>query len=151
MAAGFRVTQAEADFDKLAAKLRRAEKSRVRRALTQGLRDIAKPVGEAMLRSGAEAMPNRGGLSARVARSSVRQTNKLGSNPRVTITLRTRQGDDLEAMNRGQLRHPTFGHGPWVVQPVRAGAFTDGFNEAAPLVRDALRVEVERVIQEIGS
>ena len=138
------------DFQKFAQKLERAEKRRVRQALTKGLREIARPVGEAGLRAGAAAMPKRGGLSRRVERSSIRQTNSLGSKPKVTIALRSREGFDLPAMDRGELRHPTFGHRPWVRQGVPAGAFSEALNREADKVRDQLKIELERVIDEMG-
>lgn len=138
------------DFHKLAEKMRRAEKRRLRQALIKGLRDIARPVGEAGVRGGAEAMPQAGGLSDRVARTSVRQDNNLGSKPKITITLRSRDGYDLSAMERGQIRHPTFGHSPWVRQGVPSGAFSEAIEREADQVRDRLREELERVIEEIG-
>lgn len=116
-------------------------------------------------------MPHRGGLSARVAASTVGQRNVLmGGSPGVELLLRQREGYRLDQMDAGRLRHPVFarGHmaqtvthrgkkrrmqGPrlqrrWVSQAVPAKAFTTPFEEGAPKVRAALVREINKAVDE---
>jgi hypothetical protein len=139
------------DFKRAANALTGLGDKQLRLATGRGLRTAAKPLGEAMVRAGAADMPRRGGLSARVAASKVGVTASLtGANPRVLIRLRTRQGDDLSGMDRGQVRHPVFsraGRRPtWVRQSVPAGSFTRAFNAGAPQVREALSRQIQQVV-----
>src|SRR5512139_3203673 len=138
-----------ADFHRLATRLKDADKP-LRRRVNKALRDIAKPLALDMRESGAEAMP--GGLAdiVRTARPTVQLLR--GSGPaggKVAIKLRL-PGHDLVAMEDGRLKHPTFGHKPWVLQSVDAGAFTKPFLEAGPKVNQALRRQVQITLDEIG-
>jgi hypothetical protein len=139
------------DWRRLAVSLRGAE-APVRRAIRKGLRDTAKPLGEEMRDGGADRMPRRGGLSARVARTAVtlRTAGGVGAGARVEVALRSRDGYDLPAMDRGSIRHPVFGRGPWVAQSVPARGFSDAFDRGAPKVRRQLLREIDRALDEIG-
>jgi len=63
-------------------------------------------------------MPVRGGLADRVsaAKIGLAVNLKLG----VGINLRT-PGMKTSQFESGEVRHPTFGHKPWVAQSVPAG------------------------------
>ena len=101
--------------------------------------------------AGAAAMPRRGGLSARVAASTVslRTAGGLGAGARIEVALRTREGYDLGGMDRGLIRHPVFDTGAWVAQAVPAKAFSNAFDRGAPKVRRALEREIDRALDEI--
>ncbi len=139
------------DWRRLASSLRGAE-APIRRAIRKGLRETAKPLGEDMRDGGADRMPKRGGLSARVARSAVslRTAGGVGAGARVEVALRSRDGYDLNAMDRGSIRHPVFGRGPWVAQSVPGRGFSDAFDRGAPKVRRELLRQIEHAIDEIG-
>ena len=124
----------------------------LRRHIRKGLRDVGKPLGIDMRTAGAAAMPKRGGLSARVARSSVtlRTAGGLGAGARIEVALRTKEGYDLGAMDRGLIRHPVFDTGAWVAQAVPANSFSDAFDRGAPKVRVALAREIDRALDEIS-
>jgi hypothetical protein len=63
-------------------------------------------------------LPRRGGLARRVAEGTVRRSRIPGGR---RLTFDT-EGMDLRALDRGRVRHPTFGNrGSWVTQPVRPG------------------------------
>lgn len=139
------------DFKRAAQALTGLGDRGVRLATQKGLRASAKPLGEDMVRGGAADMPHRGGLSARVAASQVRVLASLtGGNPRVVISLRTREGYRLKAMDQGNLRHPVFAREgrktTWVRQTVPAGGFSDAFAAGAPMVRRDLTRQVQQAL-----
>lgn len=139
------------DWRRLARGLKAAD-APIRRSIRKGLRDVAKPLGVDMRDAGAAAMPRRGGLSARVARSTVslRTAGGLGAGARVEVALRTKEGYDLGGMDRGLIRHPVFDTGAWVAQTVPARAFSDAFDRGAPKVRAALIREIDKALDEIA-
>ena len=53
-------------------------------------------------------------------------------------------------MDLGRLRHPTYGHRPWVSQTVPAGAFTEPFQDGSSDVRNRVSAEVARLLDEIA-
>lgn len=141
------------EFVKAAHALNDLGNRKVRLAVYKGFRNSARPLGQSMVRAGAAAMPKRGGLSERVASSSVGISNATtGRNPRVELRLKTPQGYDLKAMDAGELRHPVFARAnakrTWVRQGVPAGSFTAAFEEGAPGVRAELIRELNTVIDE---
>lgn len=148
---GFSVVGGD-EIHAFATRLKGAEKP-LRLAVNKSLREIAKPLGEDMLRGGADAMPRSGGLSARVRNSGVTMgtlRGGSGASARIEIRLKSREGYDLTALDRGQLRHPVFGRGPWVSQSVPSGKFMEPFNEAAPKVRDELATEIAKALDQIA-
>lgn len=122
-----RVARAYRDGDKI-----------LRRAITKSLRDVAKPLGEAIIREGAEGLPHSGGLSATI-RDNGRVTvtaSLTGSSPKVTIGLSNRQGIQMASLDKGSLRHPVYGHrSAWVLQSIRAHLFTDAFTSSPQVAR----------------
>ena len=99
----------------------------------------------------AAKMPHRGGLSGRIAaaRAGVSPTASTRSTA-VAIRLGTREKYDLRSMDLGRLRHPTYGHRPWVSQTVPAGAFTEPFQDGSSDVRNRVSAEVARLLDEIA-
>lgn len=149
MTDGIRVEGTE-QFARAAKALNELGDRGVRRAVYKGFRETARPLGEAARAGGAAAMPKRGGMSARIAAARIGQTNATtGSNPRIVVSLATREGYDLPGLNRGTLRHPVFGHRKtWRSQAVKAGAFTDAFEAQAPRARAAVIRQLEQVTAE---
>ncbi|HQA14618.1 MAG TPA: hypothetical protein PLD94_10625 [Ornithinibacter sp.] len=136
------------DFLRLAAKLDEGDR-KLNNGIRRRLREVAKPLGSEVRDTLAESMPRRGGLSAMIGRSKVSVSSTSDTGERVEIRVRS-AGHDLEAMDAGMLRHPTFGHKPWVGQSVPSGSAAKALEAGAPKVRDALMREVETLLDEIG-
>jgi hypothetical protein len=108
------------DLDRASAALRKEMPRALRRAATpmiKAIRDEARTV-----------LPKGGGLNEYVAESPITTIVRTGAdNTTVQIRGRRRQARpngkqvDLPAINRGRLRHPTYGHRPWVTQQVAPG------------------------------
>lgn len=120
-----------ADYKRAAKALKGADRT-IRLEFTRALRGIAKPYATTVLAAGAARLPKRGGLAARVAASRI---GVQSSTLRATASFKSDRGYDLRAMNRGRLRHPTYGHEPWVTQDIEPGIFTQPFEAGAPAVR----------------
>jgi len=143
--APFRMVRGSEDFLRLAAKLDEGDR-KLNNGIRRRLREVAKPLGSEVRDTLAGSMPRRGGLSAMIGRSKVSVSSTSAS-----MHIRVRSaGHDLEAMDAGMLRHPTFGHKPWVGQSVPSGSAAKALEAGAPKVRDALMREVETLLDEIG-
>lgn len=123
----------------LSAALRKAGRNDLRKELASGLRRAIKPMKKEFQRGALGILPHRGGLAEWVAGStSFRTRVNTGANPSVSIAA-SLKGHDLEAMDNGELRHPTFGHrNAWVSQAIRPGWWTDSGILAAQDARDEL-------------
>lgn len=138
-------TEGADDLQRLADALKEAADKDLQKQVSAAIRGEAKPLGQRVLRRGAEQMPHRGGLAERVAAlGRVGVSNSLrGRVASVQVLLRNK-GVDLKAMDAGFVRHPVFARSTqtrkewtWRRQDVPAGAFTKAFEAGAAEVRDA--------------
>lgn len=133
----------------------------MRRAIGRAARDVAKPLGEAVVREGAQTLPARGGLRQRVRTGGrVTVTSQLGGpTPRVTMTLRNRYGYQLGRMERGELRHPIWprvtqsrDEWDWAEQRVPAGKFTAAFERlGTPMLQRRTLAAMRRAADDVAS
>ena len=66
------------------------------------------------------------------------------------MILGKRKGPQIGRMDEGSLRHPTYGRKPWVAQSIPAGTFTAALEKRLPDMRDAVAVELHKLIEELG-
>lgn len=112
------------------------------KALGQHIRAVGKPVGQRTLLRGSGSLPQSGGLGDRVSDGRVSVSVKTGRTAGVSIRLLTREGYDLTGIDKGVVRHKTFGRLPWVSQSIRAGVFTDQFKREEHTFRTAVEKAV---------
>jgi hypothetical protein len=125
-----------AQFQQLADRLKAAADRDLRKQVGASLRKVAKPIGQRVLEKGAESMPHKGGLSAKIGKGKVGvRAGLTGRQASVSLLLKA-GGYDLNPLDRGQLRHPVFGNKKsWVRQSVPSGRFTAAFEAEAPKAR----------------
>lgn len=148
---GFRL-EGGAEWHALARRMKDAERP-IRLATSRALRGVARPLVTQMRDEGAAAMPRRGGLSGRIARARLSQANLGGRSARtarVELRIRSAEGYDINALERGDLRHPVYGRSPWVSQRVPVGAFMRPFHRGAPQVQAELLRRIDQALKEIG-
>jgi hypothetical protein len=135
-------------FKKLSKDLREAGDKDMRRELYRGLQRATKPLKVAAKESAGQVLPTRGGLADRVQRARYNTKSRAGNNPSVRIEAKDAKGRavDLEALDRGTVRHPTYGRKPWVNQRVTPGWFTQPMQDGATEVR----VEIVRAIDAVA-
>jgi hypothetical protein len=133
-------------FARLSKDLRQAGAKELRRELYRGLQRAAKPL-IADAKVSARSLPHRGGLADRAARARFRVKARAGRTPSISIVAADAKGRsvDLDALDRGTVRHPTFGHRPWVAQQVRPEWFTRPMVNGSPQVRDEMLRAVDDV------
>lgn len=94
------------------------------------------------VQSGTRRLPKRGGFAARAAQTElsfrpIRRADTVG------VRIKAEPGEktlkDPQRVNRGRIRHPTFGDAPWVLQNVPGGFFTE------PLLR--MRADVGKRLE----
>lgn len=146
------------DLQKVADALKEAGDKDLQKRISGALRSEAKPLGLRVLRRGAEEMPHRGGLSARVAgEGRVGVSSALrGRVASVSVILRNK-GVDLKSMDAGILRHPVFGRADrsrkewaWTRQSVPAGAFRRAFDAEAAEVQKAAVKAAQDVLDDVA-
>lgn len=116
-------------------------------AMRREVRSLARPVAQAILEAYAQAMPHRGGLAQRILnRGSISILTNLRSG--VQLKIGNKDGIYLEAVERGTIRRPTFGHLPWKSQSVPADVGSEEFEKRADGMRRDVLNALERAIRE---
>ncbi len=143
------------DYKAFAQRLKAADR-KVASGLRRRVRDAAKPLGDAIAKDGPEGLPSSGGLadwlrqakpglSMTQTRMAIKLTGAKGS--------RTGKTSDLNAINRGRLRHPVYAQpgrkAGWANQPVQAGTYDAAIDtHGAEALEDIARV-LDDVMKEI--
>lgn len=125
------------EFQRVARQLRDVADKELRRDLYRGIERAVKPLKERAKDSARRRLPRSGGLAEKVAKSKFKTRKSAGRDP--GIRLEASGTIDVAALDRGQLRHPVFGHrAVWVEQKVEAGWFSDAMESGADEVRSHL-------------
>lgn len=127
------------ELEKLGRQLREVGDKELRRELYKGVNRATKQLKADVKQEAAVSLPRRGGLAKLIASSRLStSTRTTGRDPGVRITGRL-SGHDLQAIDRGRLRHPVFGNrSRWVTQQIRPGFFTRPLQDGSGPVRDEL-------------
>lgn len=138
------------ELEALARRLKEVGDNELRKKLLRDIRAEAKPLTESIKRDIPDYLPHRGG-----AADAIQSTMKVGVRNRLSgksIGIRLqgtggRRRRNVEAIEKGILRHPVFGkRGTWANTSIRPGFFTKPIEADAPIVRESL----VRVIEEIA-
>lgn len=142
-----RITGAE-EFGRLSARLKDADKS-IQREFSASLTRATKPMKAGAKKSALATLPSSGGLAARVASSrlSVRRSTR-GKSIGVKIVAGS-ASSQLEQIDKGRVKHKTFGRLPWVSQSVASGWFTRPMLNSASDVRRELVKAMEDVARKL--
>lgn len=148
-----------AEMRRLADKLRRAgQDNAISDAILAAIRQEIQPLRDSARQRARETLPRRGGLADRVAQQPmpVSYSPSRSRGVRVRIDVRPAHGragvEDPAAVDRGRVRHPTFGRtgpGEWHTQQVQAGWFTVPMTQGAPKIRAALVAALNREIDKL--
>jgi hypothetical protein len=110
----------------------------LRKELFRGIQRGARPLKAEARAAALDELPQSGGLAARVASAKFTVNVRLGArNPSIRITGKGQIGSvtgnvyDLNSMDRGRIRHMTYGHKPWKDQTIKPGWFSDRMERAA--------------------
>jgi hypothetical protein len=117
------------------------------RAIQSGTKELKADI-KASARS---SLPTRGGLNEVIAQSPIStRTRTTGNSVGVRIVATGKPLRDIEATNRGRLRHPVFGNRKvWVQQTIPAGWFDRPLQAGAPKVRTELLAAMQRIIANV--
>lgn len=113
--------------------------------VVDGIRDALNPLKVEIPKAAGVRMPHRGGYAA-VLSKAVKVVIRVLSKGNVTATASVsaagrRKLRDVEAINRGNLRHPTFGRrgkDDWYDQAVRPKFIDDPFDDAVDRAAKAM-------------
>lgn len=132
------------DFTRLAQRLQGANRE-LRAELYKAINRATRPLKEDVRGSAYWRLPKSGGLNKRIAESKIVTKRRMsGKNAGVRIV--GTSGYDIGSINRGRVRHLTFGHLPWHNQAVKPGFWTDPLKKGAP----AVRREIDQAVKDIA-
>lgn len=117
-----------------------------RRQMNAGTKDLRKRARDRIR----VQLPHRGGLdkwAGTMPSTSVRVERDRAS---VKVALQKR-GHDLKAMDKGIVRHPTFGHRPWKSQRIGAGWWSAAIEPEADSFFATLNDAVARAISDAAT
>lgn len=131
----------------IARRLRSASKE-LRSELYRAINRATKPLKGDVRSAARSRLPRSGGLGRRVAASKiVTQRRMTGRNAGIRIV--GSSGYDIGSINRGRVRHLTYGHLPWSNQAVSPGFWTEPLVAGAPEVRRELGDALDRLASKI--
>lgn len=137
-------------FEQLAKRLKAAADPDV---LLRGMDDSLKgllPEVQAAAERGAERLPKRGGLSKQVARTRIGvKILTRGGGLAAKFVAHPNAVTDPGAIDRGRVRHLTFGHKPWEIQLVAKGWFTQPVRALAPRIRAKLAKDLSETMKKV--
>lgn len=136
------------DFSALARRLRGASKE-LRSELYRGINRATKPLKEDVRDAARRRLPRSGGLGRRVASSKI-TTKRRATGNNAGIKIVATSGYDIGSINRGRVRHLTYGHLPWSDQAVQPGFWTEPLVAGAPAVRRELGRVMDDVAKKIS-
>lgn len=162
--------QGEEDYEEFARALKAAGDKVLSRRVNKAMRDVAKPIGDRILRDGAAKLPHRGGLSSRVASTPPALRFRTSANSVYAALVfggNKRKGIDFRSIDSGVLRHPVFagrrfvstgafGTGAakakwtWVRQEVTPGAFSDELPKHLPTLRGVLVDAIQETLNDVA-
>lgn len=137
------VVRGAEDIAAVSKALRAMDDKELRREFHRGINRATKPLKEDAKANARATLPRRGGLNNFVAKTSLSTRTRSGQNPGVRIvaqkTKKAGRKSDVNAIDRGRLRHPVFGNRKvWVTQTVTPGWFTKPMENGAERVRKEL-------------
>jgi hypothetical protein len=137
-------------LSKLAKALKQAGDKELSKELYSALNRATKPMRAEAKKSAEARLPRTGGLNRRVAKARLSTRRRAGRNPGVRIVATGM--DQLEQMDKGQVRHPVYGkRDRWVLQliPDAKGWFTEPMEEGAEDVRREILASIDEVAKKI--
>ncbi|MEV6879735.1 hypothetical protein [Amycolatopsis sp. NPDC051128] len=143
---------AEEGAEKLAALAKRLKGApkELRSELTKAVTKAVAPLKKSAKKSARDRLPQQGGLAKQVSKTTLRHKRKnTGRDVGIRIEAQTNAVKDPLRIDRGRVRHLTYGHKPWVLQDVRKGWFTDPLEAGAPEVRKDLTAAMDTVARKI--
>lgn len=148
MASSVEVDGAE-KLRKVAWAVRQADDKALKKQFYAGMNRALKPM-RAAVKAGAGKLPARGGLAKRVSKTRLKVSRRGGAGAGITIIAQDNAVANPEAIDDGQVTHPTYGHRPSVIQQVQPGWFTASLEAEAPTVRTELIRVLDQVAEDIA-
>jgi hypothetical protein len=135
------------DFTALARRLQSASRE-LRSELYKAINRATRPLKEDVRGAAYWRLPKKGGLNKRISTSKIVTKRRMsGNNAGVRIV--GSSGYDIGSINRGRVRHLTFGHLPWSDQAVKPGFWTEPLMKGAPAVRKEIDEAMKRIARDV--
>lgn len=136
-------------LDLVARTLRDLQDKGLTRELTKALNRATDELKREAKDEAGKRLPQRGGLAQRVAQSKLSTRRRSGRNPGIRITAKGL--DQLEAMDRGFVKHPVWGNRDvWVTQEITPGWFSDPMEQGRPEVARRIEQALDELAAELA-
>ncbi|ODA89971.1 hypothetical protein ATY41_02720 [Leifsonia xyli subsp. xyli] len=146
----FDVAMLRGDFGKEVDKLRTARTGGVRKELRKALTNATKPTRRKIRDAARERLPQKGGL-AKWAGVMPALITDFRTDRQQVIIRDSKRGHDLEAIDRGRLRHPLYGNrNYWYEQQIAPGFFTETVQAETPRIRALVWGGLSAYLETIG-
>ena len=134
------------ELAKVSAQLKAVGAKDLRKEMLRGIRNAAKPLVQDVKAAAESTLPHGGGLNRYVASAGIAPRTRT-SGPQVGVRLvGTKGSHDLDAIDRGQVRHRVFGRG-WAK---KTEAVTPGFwSKTIPAHDDEIRRQIVAVLDDV--
>lgn len=147
-----------AELRRVAAGIRATGDKGLGRQMARALAGTSKPIGAAITAEAMRVMPESGGYREVLTRSlrhkaAQRTAGRSAQLKLITFADGTGERRDVEALEKGVLRHPVYGRSrtvrgrrapnPWAVTRIRPGFHERGVENAGPEAEKALRAVLD--------
>lgn len=159
-----------ANLRRVADQIRTEGRKPLAREMANAISKAIEPVKLSIAREADEVMPSRGGYQSTFSRSlGFRQSRRTSGNSATVILLVYASGAkerrDINALNRGSLRHPVYGRShkikrgvrtgtirpnPWTVTRIRPGFFDRGTDKAMGEAEKGLLQVIDDFVERIA-
>ncbi len=146
----FTVKTVRGQWEKAAKELDKAGKRELRSTLRKIISTETKPARIELREATRAALPKKGGLSRWAGKMPALSIHESGPSIGASIKL-SRKGHDMEALNRGRIRHPLFGNRKhWYVEGGESGWWDAARKRIEPQVRQAVSEGIQKYIDEVA-
>jgi hypothetical protein len=123
----------------------------LKRRMAKSFKKASDPITRDQRQNLAERLPHSGGAAATISGEARLTARTSSATPSVTISA-SWPGHDMGAIERGSLRHPTFGRSEdeWHTTSVEPGLLSGPFNDHKPTVVAELAKEMDTLAEEIA-
>ena len=147
--AAFTIKAVKGDMDRVAKTLKAAGTKEMRTRIRKIMAEETKPLRKKIKKSAIDTLPSRRGLNKWAASMPAQNTDFRERSAGVRIRM-SKKGHDLEALNRGRLRHPLFGNRKfWYQQSIAEGFFTNPIEEDGDALKARIAEAIDAYVKEL--
>lgn len=132
------------------ADLRRVADKDLTKKFQKAMQHAAAPLRDEAAAAALYVLPKRGGLAELIGDRKNFTAKVRTRGPRTGVRVESKKNHDVASLERGRIRHLTFGRPPWVSQPTDRNWFTTAETRKAQTVRPELEKAMDEIKTELA-